>query len=75
MVTNPYLESLYEAIEALPEGYNGELIAGRPYTQPRPTGPHALAASSLGGELYGPCQRGRCDRSSLDRRLIASIMR
>lgn len=59
MATNPYLQSLYDAIEALPEGYTGELIAGRLYTNPRPAGPHALAASSLGGELYGPYQRGR----------------
>ena len=59
MSTIPYLESLYDAIEALPEGYTGELIAGRLYTSPRPAGPHALAASSLGADLFGPYQRGR----------------
>jgi Uma2 family endonuclease len=33
---------------------NGELV-----TSPRPAPPHARAASSLGGELYGPFDRGR----------------
>jgi Uma2 family endonuclease len=50
---------LYEQLEALPEGLTGEILDGQLYTQPRPSGPHALAASALGGELFGPFHRGR----------------
>jgi Uma2 family endonuclease len=51
--------SLYEQLEALPEGLVGEILDGQLHTQPRPTGIHALAAAGVGGELYGPFQRGR----------------
>jgi len=51
--------TLYEQLEALPEGLTGEILDGQIYTQPRPSGPHGLAASSLGGELVGPFQKGR----------------
>jgi Uma2 family endonuclease len=51
--------TLYEQLEALPEGLTGEILDGQLYTQPRPSGPHALAASALGGELFGPFHRGR----------------
>jgi Uma2 family endonuclease len=51
--------TLYEQLEALPEGLTGEILDGQLYTQPRPAGPHALAASALGAELFGPFQRGR----------------
>jgi Uma2 family endonuclease len=50
--------SLYEQLCALPEDLVGEILDGRLYTQPRPTGPHALAAAGLSGELYGPFHRG-----------------
>ena len=54
-----YANDLYAELEALPEHLTGEIINGRLYTQPRPVSRHALAESSLGGELYGPYHRGR----------------
>jgi Uma2 family endonuclease len=51
--------SLYEAIEALPEGITGEIIGGQLHTQPRPSGPHALASSNLGVDLGSRYSRGR----------------
>jgi Uma2 family endonuclease len=51
--------TLYEQLEALPEGLTGEILDGQLYTQPRPAGPHGLAASSLGDELVGPFQKAR----------------
>jgi Uma2 family endonuclease len=51
--------SLYEQLEALPEGLTGEILDGQLHTQPRPSWPHALAGSALGGELVGPFQKGR----------------
>jgi len=44
---------LYAALEALPEGVTGELIAGQLHTQPRPAGRHIGAASRLGMRLGG----------------------
>lgn len=52
-------DELYAQLEALPEHLTGEIINGRLYAQPRPTGPHALASSSLDGELYNPYRKGR----------------
>jgi len=49
----------YEQLLNLPENLVGEIIGGQLHTQPRPAGPHALAASSIGGELYSPFQKGR----------------
>ena len=51
--------SLYEQLEALPEGLTGEILDGQLHTQPRPAWPHAVASSSLGAELVGPFQKGR----------------
>ncbi|MGE5153392.1 MAG: Uma2 family endonuclease [Bdellovibrio bacteriovorus] len=51
--------TLYEQLEALPEGLTGEILNGQLYTQPRPAGPHALAASALGIDLGGPFHMGR----------------
>ena len=51
--------TLYQQLEALPQGLTGEILDGQLYTQPRPSGPHALAASLLGSELIGPFHRGR----------------
>jgi Uma2 family endonuclease len=51
--------SLYEQLEALPEGLTGEILDGQLYAQPRPSGAHGLASSSLGYDLVGPFQRGR----------------
>jgi Uma2 family endonuclease len=36
-----------------------EIINGELVTSPRPASPHARASSSIGGELYGPFDRGR----------------
>ena len=49
----------YEQLLNLPDNLVGEIIGGQLHTQPRPAGPHALAASSIGGELYSPFQKGR----------------
>jgi Uma2 family endonuclease len=49
----------YEDLAAVPERLIAEIIDGRLVTQPRPAARHAMAASSLGGELHGPCMRGR----------------
>ena len=35
--------TLYEQLEALPEGLTGEILNGQLHAQPRPAGPHALA--------------------------------
>jgi Uma2 family endonuclease len=51
--------SPYEQLLALPEGLTGEILNGQLHTQPRPSGPHAIAGSSLGDELVGPFQKGR----------------
>jgi Uma2 family endonuclease len=51
--------TLYEQLEALPEGVTGEILDGQLYAHPRPSGPHGFAASSLGYDLTGPFQRGR----------------
>ncbi len=52
------LENLYGRLIDLPENLVGEIIGGQLYTQPRPAGPHAMASSALGGELYGLFQKG-----------------
>jgi len=51
--------TLYQQLEALPEGLTGEILNGQLHTQPRPSGPHAIAESSLGADLHAPFQRGR----------------
>jgi Uma2 family endonuclease len=51
--------TLYEQLQALPEGLTGEILNGQLYTQPRPSGAHVVTASALGYELFGPFQRGR----------------
>ena len=49
----------YDQLLALPENLVGEVIDGQLYTQPRPTGPHALAESGLSIELGMPFHKGR----------------
>ena len=49
----------YQDIEQLPEHLVGEIIDGELFVSPRPAARHALAASTLGGELSGPFQRSR----------------
>jgi Uma2 family endonuclease len=51
----------YEDLFDLPEHIVGEIIHGQLITHPRPAPKHALASSSLGGELVGPFQKGRSD--------------
>ena len=51
--------SLYEQLEALPEGLTGEILNGQLYTQPRPSGAHVVTATSLADELVSPFQKGR----------------
>lgn len=49
----------YADLAGLPDTVVGELIAGEVVVSPRPAPRHARAAASLGGELYGPFDRGR----------------
>lgn len=49
----------YEDLLAVPNNRVAEIINGQLVTQPRPASRHARAASSLGGELYGPFDRGK----------------
>lgn len=49
----------YEDLLAIPKHLVAEIINGQLVTQPRPASRHARAASSLGGELYGPFDRGK----------------
>jgi len=42
-----YSPTLYESLEALPEGVTGEILDGQLHTQPRPSWPHARAAVQL----------------------------
>ena len=49
----------YDDLRRVPEHLVAEIIGGELTTSPRPAALHAQAASSLGGELYGPFQRGR----------------
>jgi Uma2 family endonuclease len=55
----PRRRATYDDILSAPEHLVAELIDGELFTSPRPASPHALAASSLGGELMLPFQRGR----------------
>lgn len=52
-------EDTYQALLDLPENLIGEMINGELHTQPRPSPRHALATSSLGGELDGPYFKGQ----------------
>jgi Uma2 family endonuclease len=49
----------YADLCAVPDNFVAELIAGELYATPRPSLPHAHAASVLGIELGGPFHRGR----------------
>jgi len=49
----------YDDLLAVPGHLVAEIIHGQLVTQPRPASRHALAASSLGGELHGPFHRGK----------------
>ena len=49
----------YADLVAVPDNFVAEIIAGELYASPRPSPPHAHAASVLGIELGGPFHRGR----------------
>lgn len=49
----------YEDLPGVPAHLVAEIIDGELLASPRPAPRHARAASSLGGELYGPFDRGR----------------
>lgn len=50
--------SVYEQFAAVPEYMVAEIVRGKLVTHPRPAAPHAMAASALGAELFGPFRRG-----------------
>lgn len=50
---------LYEQLIELPETLVGEIIGNRLYTQPRPSGYHAVSGMGITDEISGPFQRGR----------------
>jgi Uma2 family endonuclease len=52
-------QATYEDLLAAPKNLVAEIIHGTLVTMPRPASLHARAASSLGGELYGPFDRGK----------------
>jgi Uma2 family endonuclease len=52
-------KATYEDLLTVPDHLVAELIEGHVITSPRPASRHVRAASGLGGELYGPFQRGR----------------
>jgi Uma2 family endonuclease len=59
VVAKPDRPATYADLEALPANQIGEIVRGVLYANPRPATLHARASSSLGGELYGPFDRGR----------------
>ncbi|MCB2261620.1 MAG: Uma2 family endonuclease [Candidatus Thiosymbion ectosymbiont of Robbea hypermnestra] len=50
--------TLYESLEALPEGLTGEILNGQIHTQPRPAFPHRFAGSALGARLFSSFYEG-----------------
>jgi Uma2 family endonuclease len=59
MRPEPKREATYEDLVALPAHQLGQIVAGELIASPRPGNEHAVASSALGGELFGPFQRGR----------------
>ena len=55
----PARRATYRDVIDAPAHMVAEVVGGTLYTQPRPAMPHALASSSLGGELSSPFQKGR----------------
>jgi len=49
----------YDDLVKVPTPLVAEILEGDLYATPRPSAPHALAASALGGELLSPFQSGR----------------
>lgn len=59
MVEDGRRRATYEDLQGLAEHLVGEILDGDLVTSPRPSSAHARAASSLGGEIYGPFDRGK----------------
>ncbi len=59
MTATAFKFATYEDLFDLPENLVGEIIHGQLITQPRPAPRHALASSSMGGELISPFHKGR----------------
>jgi len=51
--------TVHDAFLAVPDTQVGQIVDGELYVQPRPRISHAMVASGLGGELFGPFRRGR----------------
>lgn len=49
----------YDDLVKVPDHLVAEILEGDLYATPRPAAPHALAASALGGGLFGPFNSGR----------------
>ena len=49
----------YEDLLRVPDHFVAEILDGELYATPRPSVPHAVAASVLGSELGGPFHQGR----------------
>ncbi|HEX3697715.1 MAG TPA: Uma2 family endonuclease [Polyangia bacterium] len=49
----------YQDLLRVPEPLVAEIVDGELYASPRPSPPHAVATTALGGDLSGPFQRGR----------------
>lgn len=52
-------EATLEDLDALPEGWRGEIIEGTLYAFPRPRPPHAHVESAMVADLHNPYHRGR----------------
>ena len=59
MADPAHADTLYAAIERLPEGVVGEIIDGQLHTHPRPAGRHAYVHTVLVADIVGPFGRGR----------------
>lgn len=59
MADPPRRRATSDDLKQVPSNLVAEIINGELVTSPRPAPRHARAASSLGGELYGPFDRGR----------------
>jgi len=59
MAEAAHTQTLYNAIERLPEGVVGEIIDGQLHTQPRPAGRHAYVHTALVADIAGLFGRGR----------------
>jgi Uma2 family endonuclease len=59
MAQTARVQTLYQALEGLPEGVTGELINGQLHAHPRPAARHARVAIALGADLLNAYDRGR----------------